>query len=110
MNRQRTIEETEENEIKQLTKLYKQLIIDSKDIANRIEELKQTRASRNNNISTVTDTDGNIINIGDTVIFLTKGKFNSSKGIVTKINEFRVTAKDQRGRAISRAPHNLRLA
>jgi hypothetical protein len=56
----------------------------------------------------IKDRDGNTIRIGDKVSFLTKGKYTSTEGIVTRVNKSRVTTKDSRGNYISRAPHNVR--
>ena len=49
--------------------------------------------------------------IGDTVRFLTRGRYDSWTGIVYKIssNRARITARDERGRSISRAPHNVEV-
>ena len=53
------------------------------------------------------DSWGNLIVLGDTVLFNTRGLFNSTYGVVTKISKARITARDDSGRAISRAPHNV---
>ena len=49
--------------------------------------------------------------IGDSIRFLTRGRSNSREGIVYKIsnNGARVTARDDRGRSISRAPRNVEV-
>ena len=59
----------------------------------------------------VRDIDGVEILIGDTVQFVTRGLYNTTSGIVYKFSASgnRVTARDSRGRPISRAPHNLRV-
>ena len=59
----------------------------------------------------VRDIDGVEILIGDTVQFVTRGLYNTTTGIVYKFSASgsRVTARDPRGRPISRAPHNLRV-
>jgi hypothetical protein len=56
----------------------------------------------------VKDRDGNNICVGDTVLFLTKGKYHSTQGQVTQVNKMRVTSRDDQGNYISRAPHNVR--
>ena len=60
----------------------------------------------------VRDIDGVEILIGDTVTFLSRGLYNTTTGIVYRFSASgsRVTARDSRGRLISRAPHNLRVA
>ena len=54
---------------------------------------------------------GTQIHIEDTVKFLSKGSFTSNTGVVYKVssNLARVTAKDNKGRNISRSPRNLRV-
>ena len=49
--------------------------------------------------------------IGDTVWFLTRGRYDSWEGVVYRIssNGARVTARDDRGRSISRAPRNVEV-
>ena len=51
------------------------------------------------------------IAIGDRVVFLTKGKFPSTEGIVSRFskNRERVFATDSEGREIPRAPRNVRV-
>ena len=58
-----------------------------------------------------TDRDGNIITIGDRVTFLTKGKFKSTEGTITKFSKLneRVFATDSNGQEIPRAPRNVRI-
>ena len=61
--------------------------------------------------SSVLDRDGSIIKVGSKVKFLTKGRFSTTGGIVTRFsrrNE-RVFTRDCNGNEISRAPHNLRV-
>ena len=57
------------------------------------------------------DSEGTEILIGDTVTFLTRGLFTSTSGIVYKVSQSgnRVISRDSFRRAISRAPHNLRV-
>jgi molybdopterin converting factor small subunit len=57
------------------------------------------------------DRDRTPISIGDTVLFFTKGLFNTKEGVVYKLadNRSRVTSKDKKGNSISRAPYNLRV-
>ena len=57
------------------------------------------------------DSEGTEILIGDTVTFLTRGLFTSTSGVVYKVSHTgtRVTSRDAFRRAISRAPHNLRV-
>ena len=55
------------------------------------------------------DRDGNIIYVGSVVKFLTKGRFDSTEGVVDKYNKARVIAIDSKGRSIERAPRNVRV-
>ena len=57
----------------------------------------------------VRDTNNTEILIGDEVRFLTRGVYDSWTGVVYKVssNGARVTARDDRGRSISRAPSNV---
>ena len=57
------------------------------------------------------DRDGNIINIFDQVTFLTRGRFRSTQGVVTRFskNLERVYARDGNGNEIPRAPRNVRV-
>ena len=59
----------------------------------------------------VRDRTGTEILIGDQVRFLTSGRHTSTTGVVYKIsnNGARVTARDNQGRSISRAPHNISI-
>ena len=91
-----------QNEEEDLIKRLNLLTIEKKKIETRLSEIKKSEKQR------AQDRDGNIINIGDTISFLTKGKYHSTSGTVTRINNHRITAKDKRGNLISRAPHNTR--
>ena len=57
------------------------------------------------------DRDGNEIRIGYTIIFLTKGKFNATRGTVTRFskNNVRVFASIENGTEVSRSPRNVRV-
>ena len=57
----------------------------------------------------VRDQNGVEILIGDTVIFVTRGLFTSTRGIIYKITPSgtRVMARDNLRRSISRAPYNV---
>jgi transcription antitermination factor NusG len=57
----------------------------------------------------VHDRDGAQIKQGNSVRFLTKGKFKSTWGIVEKVAENRISSRDPRGVLISRAPWNTRV-
>ena len=59
----------------------------------------------------VQDRDGEDIHIGDQVIFLTRGLYNSTTGRVYKVSSTgsRITVRDDSGRSISRRPNNVRI-
>ena len=53
------------------------------------------------------DTNGNRINIGDTVSFLTKTKFKGTEGVVHRFSPKRVIARNKDNREVARTDHNL---
>ena len=59
----------------------------------------------------ILDRNGRQIEIGDTVTFLTRGRYSSTSGIVTRFsrNGERVFARDNSGNEIARAPRNVRV-
>jgi len=59
----------------------------------------------------VYDSEGQEIHAGDTVEFLSGGKYTSRTGIAYRVadNLERVTARDRQNRCISRAPENLKV-
>ena len=59
----------------------------------------------------VRDRNGTEILIGDEVRFLTGGAYNSWSGVIYKISNSgtRVTARDENGRPISRAPNKVEI-
>ena len=58
------------------------------------------------------DRAGTIINIGNQITFLTRGRFRSTQGVVTRFskNLERVFAQDENNIDIPRAPRNVRVA
>ena len=58
------------------------------------------------------DRDGTPIHVGDRVAFLTKGRFASTHGIVTRFSKRnqRGFAEDSNGNEIPRAPRNVRFS
>ena len=59
----------------------------------------------------IRDRDNRTIHYGDTVIFLTRGLYNSTTGTAYRVSASgsRVTARDHQGRSISRNPRNVRI-
>ena len=56
------------------------------------------------------DRHGDILDMGDYVNFLTRGRFNSRAGTVTQITNVRfITARDRSGRLINREPSNVEI-
>ena len=55
------------------------------------------------------DRDQHKIFIGDTVDFLTTGRFDSSQGVVSGYTTTHVIATDYKNREIKRASHNVRV-
>ena len=97
----------------------KNLRITIEDLEEELEVLKEheviyrkrIRKQRNRGTG-VCDRDGTPIWFGDKVTFLTKGLYGTKEGIVYKVssNKSRITAKDEKGNAISRAPKNVRVS
>jgi uncharacterized Zn ribbon protein len=78
----------------------------------RRQLLKQRNETQNNNNNVarreLRDRDGNVIQIGDTVQFLTKGRYKSTQGVVTSVSsKLRITARDASGNLINRNSHNV---
>ena len=71
----------------------------------------RTRSQRSTATTPPEDRFGTPINIGDRVTFLTKGKFKSTEGVVTRFskNKERVFARDSDQREIPRAPCNVEV-
>ena len=55
------------------------------------------------------DSQGNIIDIGDTVAFLTPTKFTGSKGTVHSFSPHRVTSITENKRKVVKSSHNLTI-
>ena len=53
------------------------------------------------------DKSGRNIFLGDTVKFITSGRYDSAQGTVTGFSKSRVLSTDYKNREIPRAPHNL---
>ena len=70
---------------------------------------RRPRVNYNEHHPVIFDAIGTEILIGDTIQFMTRGRYNSRDGIVYKISDTgsRVTARDDRGRSISRSPQNV---
>ena len=64
------------------------------------QEIKETSKSRR-------DRQGNIIEIGDTVKFLTPTKFKGAQGVVSSFSPVRVTSVTKDKRKVSKNSHNL---
>ena len=64
------------------------------------QEIKETSKSRR-------DRQGNIIEIGDTVKFLTPTKFKGAQGVVSSFSPVRVTSVTKDKRKVSKYSHNL---
>ena len=70
---------------------------------------RRPRANYNEIHPVIFDGIGTEILIGDTIQFTSTGRYNSREGVVYRISRTgsRVTARDDRGRAISRTPLNV---
>ena len=81
------------------------------DNIQRLEDQEEAERVASAEPERVTDRDGSTICIGDTILFLTKGRFKSTEGIINRFSKGneRVFAIDSDGQEIPRAPRNVRL-
>ena len=106
-----------DREVEQLTAFLSELEIAKERINQQQRETKQTinsliieRERRLTEKAAKRDRHGEQIEVGDYVNFLTKGRFKSKSGKVTKINHVRfITAVDDEGRKINREPQNVEI-
>ena len=49
------------------------------------------------------------IYLGDTIKFITSGRYDSTQGIVSGYTKIQVVSEDYKNREIKRAPHNVRV-
>ena len=110
-----------DNELTQLTQTLENLNIQQNNIRRqslrverRIERIRneQRRRTLTTFARTVTrrDSHGDILDIGDYVNFLTRGKYRSRGGTITSISNVRfVSARDSSGRIINREPANVEI-
>ena len=114
---------TVQDEIDRLTQDLQQLSIQKesidrtyKRVSKRIEQLRRRQSVNTQHISREatqintrrTDADGNLLQVGDKVSFITKGKFKSTEGVVTSFGKRFVSTVDDEGRIINRESRNLR--
>ena len=95
-------------EIEELTEDIKELEVEKHKKERRLNQILKSKESTGaeNTSNTLKDLFGKPITVRDWVKVVTKGKFNSIEGEVTKINKW-VTFLDSRGIKQVRAPHNL---
>ena len=110
-----------DSELAELTTLINELNIKKKELNRELEEAKAQinelvlEKRRRSGIPTTSltnkrDRHGDVIEVGDYVNFLTKGKFNSKGGIVANVNHQRfVQVKDSKKRTINRESQNLEI-
>ncbi len=101
-------------EIKDLTSQLEELSVKIASKKNQLQVIKDKRRAQQRlngdsrrNEQAARDHHGELIVLGDTVLFLTPGLFKSTHGVVIKISKSRITARDKSGRSINRAPHNV---
>ena len=107
-------------EIEQIRKEIKDIRLNTvsklTSLDSKIRLLKETRIAEVTPVQTAQrhytghdDKFGARIHIGDKVVFLTKGRYDSEEGIVSGYTKTRVLPTDYRNREIPRAPHNIRV-
>ena len=85
---------------------------ESSEIRQQIQRIQQQRARRASAFLQVVrrDRQGDTLDIGDYVNFLTRGRFSTRGGTITGISNRRfVTAQDSTGRLINREPANVEI-
>ena len=113
-NIERLIHQAEEDEQEEQRQL-RERIISAEAVrvrrSNILEEdfPRRPRTNYNEIHPIIFDGRGTEILIGDTIQFMSTGRYNSREGVVYRISRTgsRVTARDDRGRAISRSPMNV---
>ena len=110
-----------ENEIDQLTQTLRDLNVQEQRIrrqSDRVQRQLRDLQREQRRRSTPThrraverrDRQGDIIDFGDYVNFLTSGRFRSRGGVITQISNVRfVSARDSSGRIINREPANVEI-
>ena len=84
--------ENDNTQLQELTKRITKLEIAIETATRKRERLSHTQDT---NETRHKDREGTVIHVGDNVAFLTKGRFNSTEGIVTSVSGVkRITAKD----------------
>jgi hypothetical protein len=97
-------------EIHELTEHLRRIRIEERETSVRLNQLLTAREdNRDKPDTSPKDRDGATIKKGDTVLFLTRGKYRSTQGVVESIKNQRLSARDKRGNLIVRAPHNTRV-
>ena len=118
-----------DQQIKQLTRRLKRLATEKKSVERQVRDLQkrqkelQTQRLKDNRdkflrrqrqtqrrlTEAAKDRHGNILVLGDRVRFLTKGLYAATEGIITKVGKSRITARDNYGALINRAPKNVEI-
>ena len=118
-----------DQQIKQLTRRLKRLATEKKSVERQVRDLqkrqkdihlqrlkdnrdrflRRQRETQRRLSEAAKDRHGNILVLGDRVRFLTKGLYAATEGIITKVGKSRITARDNYGALINRAPKNVEI-
>jgi prefoldin subunit 5 len=96
-------------DIKDIIAQLQSLQLQQAVLIQRLERLSETRED-NSNVTTIATVDvTRRFAVGDRVLINNPGRFQATKGTITKIGNSRITVQARNGSKITRAPHNLTL-
>ena len=104
-------------EIEHLTQLLTELDVRQAEIDRQRRKTRESinsliieRRKKETERAGKVDRNESVIEVGDKVIFLTRGKYKSKGGKVTKVDNNRfITVEDSEGRKINRDPYNVKI-
>jgi len=112
-----------ESEIDKLRRQVRDLELNTKSKIGVLSRKIEVLDRKNNGRDTVTpataaqrhftghlDIDKRRIYIGDTIEFITSGRYDSTEGVVSGFTKIQVVSEDYKKREIKRAPHNVRVS
>ena len=110
MDRRATIENLRQ-ELEALTIASKNIERAIRDLEQQEQQLNEVSSADADATACPLDRDGNKLKVGQEIKFLTRGKFSSTRGTVTRFsrNNIRVFAIDSKEVEVSRAPRNVRI-
>jgi prefoldin subunit 5 len=98
-----------ENDIQDIVAQLQNLQLQQAVLIQRLERLSEAREDNRDTIVTATDNTTRRFAVGDRVLINNPGRFQATKGTISKIGNSRITVQARNGSKITRAPHNLTL-